>query len=138
MEKIIQDDAQLVQLRLEVENQLRTRVLEAIQVILEEELEAALGCPPETDGYRNGSQIQRNYLDGSYGVEGPSFCQQSCLIRRYPEPFSTIYRINPQGLLKLLKLDKHYHFCIISVGLQVDLLYRLRGIARFCQNYHWS
>jgi|GEM_PF-2367010 transposase-like protein len=64
MEKFITDDAQLVQLRLEVEKQLRVRVLEAIQVILDEELEAALGCKRyerscSRGGYRNGRERRR-------------------------------------------------------------------------------
>jgi hypothetical protein len=64
MEDFTTDERQVVELRLAVENQLRARVLEAIQVTLEEELEAALGCKRyerscSRSGYRNGRETRR-------------------------------------------------------------------------------
>jgi putative transposase len=64
MEDFNTDERQLVELRLAVENQLRARVLEAIQVTLEEELEVALGCKRyerscSRSGYRNGRETRR-------------------------------------------------------------------------------
>lgn len=98
MENFTTDEKRVVELRLAVENQLGTRVLEAIQVILEEELEAALGCKRYERsharcGYRNGRERRRITTEmgpmeldvprGRISVEGCPREFQSRLLPRY-------------------------------------------------------
>ena len=64
MQKLTTTDSQVVEFRQEIENRLRLRVLEALEDVLEEELEEALGCPRYERssirrGYRNGRERRR-------------------------------------------------------------------------------
>jgi len=54
-------EAEVIRMRVDVQARLRSRVLEAIQVVIDEELEAALGCRSHERtearrGYRNGAE----------------------------------------------------------------------------------
>jgi len=64
MQKLTTTDSQVLEFRQEIENRLRLRVLEALEDVLEEELEEALGCPRYERssirrGYRNGRERRR-------------------------------------------------------------------------------
>lgn len=64
MQKLSTTDPQVVEFRQEIENRLRQRVLEAIEDVLEEEVEEALGCRwyergASRRGYRNGRERRR-------------------------------------------------------------------------------
>ena len=59
MQEITTKDAQVVQFRLDIQRLLQTRLREAVEVVLKEELSAALGAPwyervDDRRGYRNG------------------------------------------------------------------------------------
>ncbi len=61
MEKSTKQEAEAARFRQDIRSLLRTRVREAIEITLEEELAEALGCGPyersgERVGYRNGKQ----------------------------------------------------------------------------------
>jgi transposase-like protein len=64
MQQLTTTDTQVVEFRRVIEDRLRVRVLEAIEEVLEEELEEALGCPryersAVRRGYRNGRERRR-------------------------------------------------------------------------------
>jgi len=64
MEKLSTTDPQVVAFRQEIENRLRRRLLEAIEDVLEEEVEEALGCQwyergLSRRGYRHGRELRR-------------------------------------------------------------------------------
>ena len=64
MQETTTKDAQVVQFRLDIRRLLQTRLREAVELVLEEELSSALGAPryernDERHGYRNGVEERR-------------------------------------------------------------------------------
>ena len=75
-EKSTKQEAEAARLRQDIRSLLRTRVREAIEITLEEELAEALGCglyerSGERLGYRNGKQ-QRT-ITTAYGAKDPAW-----------------------------------------------------------------
>ena len=64
MQETTTKDAQVVQFRLDIRRLLQTRLREAVELVLEEELSSALGAPryernDDRHGYRNGVEERR-------------------------------------------------------------------------------
>lgn len=72
MSKSIKQQGEVARFRQDIQSQLRARVREAIEVVLEEELAEALGCGSyercgERLGYRNGKERRR--ITTAYGLK---------------------------------------------------------------------
>jgi putative transposase len=107
MQQLTTTDTQVVEFRRVIEDRLRLRVLEAIEEVLEEELEEALGCPryersAVRRGYRNGRERRR--LTTAVGLREVRVPRGRVLVGEATEEFRS--RILPRYARRTREVDE--------------------------------
>jgi putative transposase len=107
MQQLTTTDTQVVEFRRAIEDRLRLRVLEAIEEVLEEELEEALGCPryersAVRRGYRNGRERRR--LTTAVGLREVRVPRGRVLVGEATEEFRS--RILPRYARRTREVDE--------------------------------